>query len=317
MVHERAGMRLILCLLATAALSGAQEPPAFQSDVSLVHVDAEVADGTRILTGLEKDDFLIKDAGQVQKILYFSQDEEPLDVILLFDISGSMRPKVAKVGASAHAALAELHRGDRVAIMTFQVHSSIVLPFTDDLDAVERSIQEDVIAGKFRGGTHILAGVDDAAKYFLEQRQTRRRRAVLILTDDIGQRSRRTSTVVHRLWEADALLSGLIIRSPADRALQITSAITNPLAYQFMREGMDGVAEKSGGEAIQAGDPGGAFREMMQRVRRRYSLYYLMPPGKPGEERSVKVELAAQTLNRFPAARVRARKGYMVPAILK
>jgi len=140
-------------------------------------VDAEVTDGIRTLTGFRKEDFVVRDNGQPQTVLYFSQDEEPLDIILLFDISGSMRPKIEKVAAGAHTALAELRRGDRIAIMTFHLRSQVVAPFTDDLEAVERIINDQVLGGKFRGATHLLAAVDDAAKYFLDQPRTQRRRA--------------------------------------------------------------------------------------------------------------------------------------------
>jgi len=295
----------------------AQEPPTFRSDISLVHADVEVIDGSRVVSGLHKEDFAIQDNGRPETILYFSEEEEPLDVILLFDISGSMRPKIEKVASSARTALAELRPGDRVAIMTFHRSSRVIAPLTSDLDAVQRAIFDEVIGGKFGGGTRILAAVDDAAKYFLEQPRERRRRAVLILTDDIGQRSRRASTVVHRLWEADAMLSGLIIRSGADTAIQITSAVTNPLSYELMHESMDSVAERTGGDTLKSDDPGGAFREMMHRIRLRYSLYYAMPPGKPGEQRQLKVELTRDALTRYPGARVRGRNGYQVPGKTK
>jgi VWFA-related protein len=289
----------------------AQEPPAFKTAVSLVHVDAEVTDGTRTLGGFHREDFIVKDNGQPQTIVHFSQEEEPLDVILLFDISGSMRPKIQKVAESAHTALAELRPGDRVAVMTFHGSSRLVLPLTDDRDTVERTINKDILRGKFRGGTRLLAGVDDAAKYFLEQPRSERRRAVLILTDNFGQRSRRGGTVVHRLWEADALLSGLIIRSGSD-AFTMAIRIADPVAA-MMSEGMEGVAEKTGGDALKADDPGAAFREMMRRIRQRYSLYYAMPQGKPGEQRQVRVELSGEALGHNTGARVRARKGYLMP----
>src|ERR1022692_2058991 len=119
---------LAVCLLGTV-LCHAQESPAFRTGVSLVHVDAEVTDGTGPLSGFHKEDFLITDNRVPQHILYFSQDVEPLDLILLFDISGSMRPKIEKVAilgsmrpkiekvaASSRKALAELRAGDRVAV---------------------------------------------------------------------------------------------------------------------------------------------------------------------------------------------------------
>ena len=299
-------------LLAALGLS-AQDAPTFRSNLSLVHVDLEVTVGDRLLTGFHQQDFIALDNGQPQKILYFSQDEDPLDVILLFDISGSMRSNVARVAASAQVAFSELRPADRVALMTFQSRSRVVAPFSEDLTSVQRTIQEDVVGGKFGGGTRLLAGVDDAAQYFLQQPKTRRRRAILILTDNFGQRSRRSSTVVHRLWEADASLNGLIIRGSLDTALNTASTVMNPALGLLLREGMEGVAEKTGGDSIKADDPGQAFREMMHRIRLRYSLYYAMPAAKSGEERQVKIELTPDALERFPKAHVRARKGYQVP----
>ena len=302
---------LAVCLLG-AVLCCAQEPPAFRTGVSLVHVDAEVTDETGPLSGFHKEDFLITDNRVPQHILYFSQDVEPLDLILLFDISGSMRPKIEKVASSSRKALAELRVGDRVAVMTFHGSSTLVAPFTDDLSAVARTINNDVVGGRFGGGTRLLAGVDDAADYFLREPRTERRRAVLILTDNYGQRSRRASTVVHHLWEADALLSGLIIRSPGETAVRTAMLVSSPLTI-LIQEGMAGVAEKTGGDTIKADDPGDALRDTMRRIRLRYSLYYAMPPGNPGEQRQVKVDLSPEALSRYPTGRVRARKGYLIP----
>src|SRR5258708_36681804 len=123
-----------------ALICFAQEGLTFRSYVSLVRLDAEVTDGTRTLHGFHKEDFVVKDNGQPRQVLYFSNDEVPLDLILLFDISGSMRPKVQRVSASASAALAELRAGDRVAIMTFPRTTQIVAPFPEDLAAVQRTI---------------------------------------------------------------------------------------------------------------------------------------------------------------------------------
>jgi VWFA-related protein len=303
------------CVLALlfAAFVLSQEPPAFRTNVSLVHVDAEVVDVTGPLSGFHKEDFEVFEDRQPRAILYFSQDVEPLDLILLFDVSRSMRPNVEKLAAASWKALAELHAGDRVAVMTFHQSSTLVAPFTDDHMAVADSIRHNVLDGRFGGGTHLLAGIDDAAKYFLGEPHSRRRRAVLILTDNYGQRSRRVSTVVHHLWEADALLSGLIIRSAGEVALNTAVTITSPLTI-LLREGMESVAEKTGGDSIKADDPGDAFREAMRRIRLRYSLYYAMPPGNPGDQRKVQVTLSAEAMRRYPYANVRARKGYLVPS---
>jgi VWFA-related protein len=291
----------------------AQDTPVFRTDVSLVHVDAEVtaADG-KILTGFSKKDFRVLDEGKEQPILHFSAGQEALDLILLFDVSGSMRPKVEEVAAAAREGVQELRPGDRVAVMVFNTHARMLLRFTDDLDAVQRSIREDVMGLRFGGGTFIQSAVSESARQFMGQARTERRRAVLIITDDFGQRTRKESTVVRELWEADALLTGLIVRSKSVETARTISTIMNPYLIG-LQAGVKGMAEKTGGDFIHAGDAGLAFQEAMRRIRNRYSIYYAMPNAKPGSRRIVHVELSDDAAKRFPKARVRARTGYVIP----
>src|ERR1700730_2704358 len=91
---------------ALAILLTGQDRSTFRADVSQVHVDAEVLgkDG-RIVTGLSKNDFRVFDEGQEQEVIGFAAEEQPLDLILLFDISGSMRSTFVKVARVAQQAL--------------------------------------------------------------------------------------------------------------------------------------------------------------------------------------------------------------------
>lgn len=307
-------MRLKCALLLASALAFAQDDVVFRSGVSLVHIDAEVtsADGS-ILTGLTKDDFRVLDDRKEQTILHFSAEEEPLDLILLFDVSGSMRAVVEGVAAAAREGLRELRPGDRVSVMVFNTHARVVAPFTEDLDAIERTIQDDVLGLNFGGGTFIQAAVDDAALRFLHEKKTQRRRAVLIVTDNIGMRTRREQSVVRDFWEADALLSGLIVRNPTYQALHTVGIIMGPQNL-LMEAGMKGIAQKTGGDTVHSNDPGTAFQDAMHRIRTRYGLYYALPQAKPGTSRTVHVELTPAAAKRYPKSRVRARTGYIVPA---
>lgn len=308
-------MQRFLAIFAIAPLIAlAQEPAVFRARVSLVHVDAEVVgeDG-RILTGFSRDDFRVLDEGKEQTIVEFSTEEQPLDLILLFDISGSMQLNVEAVGAAARQGLQELRHGDRVAVMVFNTRTRVIAPFTEDLAAVERTVREDVLALNFGGGTLIQKAVDDAARLFSSEPQTQRRRAVLIVTDNIGIRTRREESVVRDYWEADALLSGLILRNKTFATIHTIGTVLGPQTL-LMEAGMKGIAAKTGGDAIRADDPGPAFVDMMRRIRNRYSLYYRAPAGKPGQLRTIRVELTAGAQKRFPKARVRARHGYRTPA---
>jgi VWFA-related protein len=300
-------------MLVLALASSAQETPTFKTRVSLVHVDAEVVgpDG-RILTGFTKDDFRVLDQGKEQPILHFSAGQEPLDLILLFDISGSMKPQVEGVAAAAREGVQELRDGDRVAIMVFNTQTRLVLPFTRDLARVQESIRSDILSQRFGGGTLIQSAVSDAAKRFMREPRSERRRAVLIITDDMGMRTQREISVVRELWEADALLTGLIVRDGMYQTLNVVSTIMNP-SRLAMQAGVRGIAAKTGGDFIPSGDPAAGFQESMRRIRNRYTLYYAMPEAKPKTRRTVRVELTSQAAKQHSKAKVRARTGYFTP----
>jgi VWFA-related protein len=293
---------LTLALAALASLFA--QDPVFRTDVSLVRVDAQVTRAQEIVNGLQKDDFAILDNGKPQTILYCTQDEEPLDLLLLFDTSGSMLPSMRRLAASAHTALSELRKGDRVAVANFNTEASLIAPLTDDLEEAGDAVGR-IVDVRFGGGTHILKAIEDGAKYFAQHGDPHRRHAILIFTDNFGQSSASEKEVVKRMWESDVLLCGLIIRSGEAGFPGMAS------------EDMLGVARKTGGETVNADDPGHTFREMLRRMRKRYSIYYAMPVDKPGAARQVSVELAAGAKSRYPNAEVLARKGYMIPAVRK
>jgi hypothetical protein len=78
--------------------------------------------------------------------------------------------------------------------------------------------------------------------------------------------------------------------------------------------GMGGISEDTGGDAARFDDAGDGLRQMVRRLRLRYSLAYPMPEGTPGQRRQIKVRLAGEAARRYRGARVRARTGYVVPA---
>lgn len=271
-----------------------------RSEVSLVRVDAQITTAAGGVTGLAKADFEVRDNDQIQPILYASQEDQPLDILLLFDNSGSMQPAIRRLAASAHTALTELRKGDRVAVAYFNSDAWLISDFNDDLAEVEKTVGR-VVDLRFGGFTHILAAIDRASEHFIKHADPERRHAILIFTDNMGQSSANEKKVVDHLWAQDILLCGLIVGAPGS-------------SRGFGGgEGMIGAAVKTGGETVNADDPGHAFREMLRRIRRRYSVYYATPAGKPGTARKVALDLSATARNRYPDAQVLARKGYVIP----
>src|ERR1035441_9399270 len=101
----------------------------FRTGVSLVRVDAQVTGAAGGVNGLTREDFEIRDNSELQRVLYCSQDEQALDVLLLFDNSGSMLPAMRRLAASAHTALSELRKGDRVAVANFNADAWLLGDF--------------------------------------------------------------------------------------------------------------------------------------------------------------------------------------------
>ena len=142
----------------------AQDDPVFHSGVSLVRVDAQAVDGAgHVVSGLTKDDFRVLDEGQSQQLLNFSFEESPLDLILMFDMAGSMHNKILSIVRAAELGFHELRKGDRVDVMVYNTRAQEVLPFSDSLQAVNDGIVLQVIRLRFGGGSQIEAPASDAA----------------------------------------------------------------------------------------------------------------------------------------------------------
>jgi len=223
----------------------------------------------------------------------FSFDEEPLDLILLFDTGGSMRGKLLNIVRATELGFHELRKGDRVCVRVFSGTSTEILPFTDNLETVNEAILLQVLKLKFSGGSRLEPAADDAALRFRGEPKTRRKRAILIITDKPGAREPNEAAIVRDLWNSDAVVSELIL----DRS----------------QNGANGIVDMTGGVTIAAGNPGDAFRDSIHYLRSGYTMYYALSGGNPGAERKLRVELTPEAAKRVPDVKIHARSGYIAP----
>src|SRR5689334_12147839 len=105
--------------------------PTFRAGIVLVKVDAQVANrGGRVVEGLTQEDFEVLDDGRPQKIAYFAREEEPLDLVLLLDVSGSMHRHLELLAQTGQSALQQLYRSDRVGVVLFAKRAEVREPLT-------------------------------------------------------------------------------------------------------------------------------------------------------------------------------------------
>lgn len=311
-------------------LASAQEP-AFKANVSLVEIDAEVIGNGDVIEGLQVGDFVVKDDREPVAIRYCLPERASLDLVLIFDLSKVMVPQRAQLTAASEAAMAELRDGDRVALMSFDERPQVELPLTSDLVEVRRRTRTGLAEATFGTGfPSVLSAATAAAIYLSGQPDSDQRRAVLMFTADIGSGKQESHLAAAKtFWNNNTLLSAMVIPS----VLSLFTHDDNPAHFGLIQslghmmkfspfDSIDEVAALTGGEVVYSestgyapGDltPNATLRKVMERMRRRYKLYYDRPAGKPGQTRQVEVGLSPTTETLHPNARVVARKGYVIP----
>lgn len=278
----------------------------FKTGVSDVRMDVQVTANDNPVRGLKADDFHIADEGQSQKIVYFAHDAEPLNLLILLDISGSMQTHIDEIAATARQAMDYLRPGDSVGIMVFAKTTALHKEFGDNLAEAARQISSAVRDHDVGTGTQINAAVVEAAHYIAANAGPVGRRAVLILTDNLSMSYRLTDgQVIRELDKSDTVLNAIVVGrairpGPQER---YTDPDQSPADVFHL-------AEQTGGEAVRTEQAGVPFAEIIQRMRMRYTLAYHEPPSTPGTFRHVQVTLTESARLRFPAAAIRARAGY-------
>lgn len=293
MTLKRLGLLILVC-----AAAGAQEP-VFKTGVNLVRVDVEVLSGRNPIRELGAADFVVKDQGKTVSISHCAREEAPLDLMLLFDISGSMKPAITSVAQGSRRALSVLRPGDRVAVSVVHGEVRRINELTEDLRDTEAAIKYGVLAQKFTGATHLQEGVLITSVHLSAAGRSERRRAVLVITDNEGDRTMDDEEAIDAAWKADTVICGLVLKN-GERTPRGKRTI-------------DKIAEKTGCEMVLSDSPEEGFVEMIRRLRSRYVLYYPLPKTSGGERRDVEVELSRDARQRIGSARVFARKGYIAP----
>ena len=106
---------LVACALGVAA---AQQQPVFRGGLDAVRVFVTVTDRDgRIVTTLAQDNFEVRDEGKPQPITQFDNSPQPIQLIVMLDVSGSMEGNLpllrAASGAALHAAAERRRRARR------------------------------------------------------------------------------------------------------------------------------------------------------------------------------------------------------------
>ncbi|MCS6805153.1 MAG: VWA domain-containing protein [Acidobacteriota bacterium] len=332
-----------LVLLWPAVVFGLPQPqePAIKLESSFILVDAIVlSKKTNSIVGdLTRDDFVLLENGKTQEITHFSQQELPLSVVLLVDVSGSVQPIIDEVQRAALEALGQLKPDDKVALMIFGSRPKLVAELTTDRDVIASKLDDiwSEVTPEIGFATFINAGIHEAARYLRKNTQPTERRAILMVTDDMDTSFFRggppRDVVARELYEGGTTLCGIIVGYNKKMMTAVTvgtaGAMTaiNPIAGGMLiamrlmqhlsplRGSAKFYAEKTGGITVSTkhDEVGIVLIEMLKVLRTRYTLGYAPADLTPdGRFREIKLTVSNRVKKEKGDLTILARRGYYV-----
>jgi Ca-activated chloride channel homolog len=273
--------------LALCVASNAQEGR-FRTSVDTVSIYATVSDADgRLVPDLVKDDFTVLDNGTPREITLFSSDTQPITVVIMLDMSGSMFPRFLKLRTSTLSFVDALQPHDRAQIGSFGDEIAISPHLTGDKELLRRVLRNELWP---MGGTPIWNALDAAMTALASETG---RRVVLTITD-----GRNMCSFPRCLKPGDV----------ERRAVRE--------GFMLYAIGMDGtgldreimtIAEETGGGhfALPVGaDLSVTFARVADELRRQYLIGF-SPTALDGKLHAVEVRVGR------PGMKVRARRNYL------
>jgi len=191
-----------------------------EMNVEMALVNVTVTDPySRLVTGLDKENFKVYENGVEQEISSFSSEDVPISIGLIFDMSGSMADKVDKARQAVIHFLRIANPRDEFFLVSFNTHAELTSGFTSSVE----ELQSRMLFTVAKGTTALL----DAIYLGLTQMRYAHngKRALLIISDGGDNHSRYSEKDIQKfLKEADCQLYAMGIfdvddmgRTPEER----------------------------------------------------------------------------------------------------
>src|SRR6266478_5486047 len=244
------------------------ENTTLSTNTDLVNLTVTVTDTYgRYVSGLNKNAFAIFDEKQPQEITFFSDDDAPVSVGVIFDVSGSMSgDKIKRARDALSRFIQTSHNSDEYFLIGFNQRAQLLLDKTRDGNAV----LDKLMFVQTRNQTALY----DACYLGVEkvQRGTHPKRALLLISDGQDNDSRYTFNELRKLLkESDVVLYGIGILSGSDAGSSMGMEGQGVL---------DELAGVSGGKAFfprSAAEMDDIFEQIALELRHQYSIGYRPP----------------------------------------
>ena len=212
-------MKIILVTIAAMFLTltiqaqNAESDKVGRKDKSAVSVPVIVSDREgHYIPGLKKEDFSVFQDGVKQNITFFATVDEPLNIALLLDTSGSTEDVLKRIKSAAKDFISLLNPQDKCLVATFDNQVKILNSFTSERGTLKKSL--DKIKSSNLGGTLMYNAVEQVTQKSFADVQGRK--VVVILTDGVDFGSVVTKDeLLNQFEESDILIYSVFYRTGA------------------------------------------------------------------------------------------------------
>ena len=270
-----------------------------RTSADLVMVPVTITDDfNRPVTGLDRDNFEVFENKKLQPIKNFSNEDSPISVGIIMDISGSMGGKLERARDAIRQFCAESNPQDEFFMITFSDQPNLAADFTDRPEDLDNAL----VTAQPRGRTSLLDAIYMGIRKMKEARYSRR--ALLILSDGGDNHSRYNERdVKNAVKEADILIYAV---GTYDRYVSTREELLGP-------ELLQSVSSVTGGQAYtltNEGEMPAVTRSIGTRLRHQYVLAYRpQTPMRDGKWHKIVVKLRLPS--KWPSLlKVNARGGY-------
>jgi len=174
-------------------------------DVDLVLVNATVTDSlNRYVSGLEANHFQVWEDKLEQKVEYFSAEDVPISIGVIFDVSGSMKDKISTARQAAATFLKTGNPEDEYFLVEFANRPEVASDFTTDITKLQSKLIQTPAKG--------MTAMYDSVYLGLEKLKegSNPKKALLLITDGEDNRSRYTfQNVKEFVKEQDVQIYGI------------------------------------------------------------------------------------------------------------
>jgi VWFA-related protein len=207
-------LSLVLLTLPVELRAQANESDKIQkSNKTLVSVPVVVSDRDgHYIPGLKKEDFTVYQDGVKQNIALFATYEEPLNIALLLDSSGSTEDVLKEIKDAAKDFVKLLNPKDQCLVATFDSQVKILNPFTSNQKTLKNSLGN--VRSAQIGGTVMYRAVEQLLQNSFANVQGRK--VIVLLTDgkDFGSGITKDE-LSNQLEESDVLIYTIFYKTGA------------------------------------------------------------------------------------------------------